>query len=473
MNINYKFYILFVILFVGLVSCATNSEKLETGGFRWKVPFDGSDSEPVVYNGTIYIASLDGAIYAINPNNGKQIWRYQTGEDLPRDNVIYTSDKSFGGMLGTALDAVSKKSKGRRQIVATPVIEDGVVYVGSKDHSFYALDAQSGKLKWATDIGHPVFKKATLTKSNIIVHGIGMGLSPNAVYVLRKANGEVAWSTEGKGSATYPYFEDNTLYYALSEKEHPSFFMYAVEENTGDALWTLELQGHHSKNVYGKVYGSDGLVYVSAYKKEGMVPNARNNGFYMLTTAYVYAINAPTGKLAWEFKGGHGSPLLTIGSKYIYFTSSDGLYALDKSTGKLRWFLESPGTPPWFFDGRFSVFNIVESGFLYVNGNYGDNNIYAVDPQLGKIIWNYEDGNLFHTKVIDDVVYVSAGPSQIAINANTGKVLWRFETDANVSTTPLIFKNHVIFPTETNNIMGKDDIQGYLYSIDARTEKVK
>lgn len=422
MNINHKFYILFVILFLGLPSCAINSGNIEAGGFRWKVPFFGSDSEPVIYNETVYIGSLRGDIYAINPNNGKQIWQFQTGE-----------------------------------VSATPLIEDGVVYVGSKDQRFYALDAQSGKLKWATDIYHPVFDKATFSKNNIIVHGIGMGLSPSAVYVLSKVSGKIAWSTEGKGSATDPYFKDGTLYYALSEEEYPlkhfSFFMYSVEENTGDVIWTLKLQGHRPR----KVYGSENLIYVSAFKSEGMVPNARNNGFYELTAAYVYAINASTGKLVWEYKGGHVgylSPRLMVGSKNIYLTSNEGFYALDKSTGKLNWFLE----------GSFSTNFLVENDFLYVRGN---NHIYAVNPQSGKIIWGYQDANLFHTKLIGNTVYVSAQQSQVALNATTGELLWKFQIrkrnvrSIGVTAPPLIFENHAIFPTYTDRHLA----QGYLYSI--------
>ncbi len=486
-------------MLVETISHAADSggvESIPTGEVSsgWKIPFDGSDSEPVIHNGTLYIGSFDGAIYAINPENGKQIWRFQTGENSPRDNIIYTSEKSFGGMVGVALDGAKNNLKGRRQISATPVIEDGVVYIGSKDHSFYALDAQSGKLKWATDIGHQIFQEALVTNDNIIVYGIGMGSAPEVVYVLRKVNGEVAWSTEGKGtegkgSASEPYLNNGVLYYVLSEpiltgwpvytglnQKTLSFSMNAIEENTGKQLWTLELLGVNPE----KVYGSPDLVYVSAYKVEGKVPNARNNGFYTLTSAYIYAINASTGKLVWEFNeksnvgfenfNSYGSPPLTLVAEYIYFVSKTGLYALDKSTGKKLWFLE----------GKFSQFNTVKGKFLYVNGaSYSKNKQwYAINPKTGKVIWTYKDKGLYFMKEGADSLYISANHGLAALNSATGKKLWKlktggiFKAGTYVSASPLIFENHVIFPTRTNKIWGKDDIQGYLYSIDARTGKV-
>ncbi len=46
----------------------------------WSVPFDGSDSRPVVNNGVLYVGSFDGAVYAFDMATGQQKWRYQTGE---------------------------------------------------------------------------------------------------------------------------------------------------------------------------------------------------------------------------------------------------------------------------------------------------------------------------------------------------------------------------------------------------------
>ena len=109
MNINYKFWLLFFLMLVGVVSCATNSNNLNADSVRWKILFDGSASAPVIYDGTIYIGSFDGVVYAINPKSGKEVWRYQTGETSARDNALYISGESFGDMMGAALEVATKK----------------------------------------------------------------------------------------------------------------------------------------------------------------------------------------------------------------------------------------------------------------------------------------------------------------------------------------------------------------------------
>jgi outer membrane protein assembly factor BamB len=371
-------------------------------------------------------------------------------------------------LLGAAIEATGKKGKGKREIDATPVIKDGTIYVGSKDHSFYALDAKTGKLKWATDIGHPIFQEALVSGENIIVHGIGMGLSPSIVYMLRKKDGQLMWSTEGKGSATYPFSNGKVAYFGLLDnKRSPIFFLNAVELNTEKLLWTRELQGKPSERVYGSV----NLVYVSAFKGGGLVFKSGKSTIEPKAT-YVYAVNASTGKLVWEFMGGESwflSPPLLIESKNIFFTTTEGLYALDKNTGKQDWFIE----------GKFSPHNITIDNLLYVHGDSmrKDNRFYAINPKTGKVIWSHRDKNIFNTKVVGNTVYISAEQGLVALNSATGKKLWKFKTGGffkpgtSVSASPLIFENHVIFPTGTNMIWGEDDIQGHLYSIDARTGK--
>lgn len=473
------------------VSCATTGNNKKSGresGFtlngllykdvgqsreinsRWKVPLNGSRSAPVLHNGILYIGSLDGAIHAIDPNNGKELWRYQTGIGLIiGPEFIQSPGKSIGDMAGVALEAIKKKRTGRRKIYATVVIEDSTLYVGSQDHKFYALDVRTGKLKWATDIGWPTFDEPLLTKEYIIVSGIGMGKRYDAIYALRKTDGQVMWSTKGKGSVTYPFISGDKVYYVLSEDVYSSsikelfFYMNAVEVKTGELLWTLELLGNRPK----RVYGSENLVYVSAFGNGKLVPNARNNGFYAYYNTFIYAVNLSTGKLEWEFKGGdvnyHTPPELVIGSKYIYFTTMDGLYSVDKNTGEEEWFLP----------GKMSMHNITIDKLLYAHGRDGDKRLYAIDPKTGKEIWSYKDGNIFYIKVAGDRVYISAEKSLVALNVSTGKKIWKFSIGTNVSATPFLFKNHVIFPTNTNIIFGMDNIQGYLYSIDAHTGKIK
>ncbi len=92
------------------------------GVLRWKFRTGGPVRAGIaVAEGekTLFAASMDGAVYALQADNGKQIWRAETG----------------GG------------------IVSSPMLDsDGVLYVGSRDRHLYALSADTGEILWRYDL---------------------------------------------------------------------------------------------------------------------------------------------------------------------------------------------------------------------------------------------------------------------------------------------------------------------------------
>ena len=86
----------------------------------WKVPVGGpvAGSPTIGPDGTIYVASHDGNLYAIDPA-GKVKWTFKT------------ADRSW----------------------STPAVaQDGTIYVGSDDDHLYAVKAD-GSLKWKLHLG--------------------------------------------------------------------------------------------------------------------------------------------------------------------------------------------------------------------------------------------------------------------------------------------------------------------------------
>ena len=82
---------------------------------KWKFHTDGEViSSPAVADGTVFVGSTDGNLYAVDLESGTQKWKLFTGV----------------------------------RVTSSPAVENGVVYFGSYSGRFYAVDAASGKLKW-------------------------------------------------------------------------------------------------------------------------------------------------------------------------------------------------------------------------------------------------------------------------------------------------------------------------------------
>jgi outer membrane protein assembly factor BamB len=96
--------------FVGILS-ALNAR---TGGLEWTFPAGstgpGFACSPTVANGVVYVADVDGNIFALNASNGAQLWQFTTANS---------------------------------SVQSSPAIANGVVYFGSDDGTVYAFSTSN------------------------------------------------------------------------------------------------------------------------------------------------------------------------------------------------------------------------------------------------------------------------------------------------------------------------------------------
>jgi outer membrane protein assembly factor BamB len=86
------------------------------------------------------------------------------------------------------LDAVSGTPKWRfatqGEIVGSPVVADGRVQFGSKDHCLYTVDAVGGQLRWKLETG------GEITGSPVVAEGVVYASSKDrCVYALDAVKG--------------------------------------------------------------------------------------------------------------------------------------------------------------------------------------------------------------------------------------------------------------------------------------------
>ena len=124
-------------------------------------------ASPAVDNHTVYMtflnkppcnatrSGLDGEVVALNADTGKLRWRLKIGptesSPLVLDGVVYVGD--WNGKV-YALSAASGATRWTFQtgdkVKDAIAYSGGRVYFGSYDHHVYALNARTGKLVWKT-----------------------------------------------------------------------------------------------------------------------------------------------------------------------------------------------------------------------------------------------------------------------------------------------------------------------------------
>src|SRR5207302_7934999 len=86
---------------------------------------------PALSNGIIYFGDYAGRAYALNANNGHEVW------------AVSTSGTHFGFGSGN--------------FYSTPAVAFGRVYMGNTDGRVYSFAARTGQLAWATTTGAYVY----------------------------------------------------------------------------------------------------------------------------------------------------------------------------------------------------------------------------------------------------------------------------------------------------------------------------
>jgi outer membrane protein assembly factor BamB len=128
-------------------------------------PWDVYLSSPLVHDGTVYVGSSDGHLYALDAKDGKLAWAWRTGGMVHSSPALAGNNVVVGSWDGAvyALDAKTGEQRWRHQtgveqkvsvnlgIQASPAVDGDTVYVGSRDGFLYALDAGSGQPKWRYD----------------------------------------------------------------------------------------------------------------------------------------------------------------------------------------------------------------------------------------------------------------------------------------------------------------------------------
>ena len=200
---------------------------------------------------------------------------------------------------------------------SAPVVDDGVLYVGSKTGQLYALDLESQQPKWSFP-------------SERLLAGI--------------------YST--------PVIRDGTLLFGSYEIETSSFLIfqnqdiqgkaYAVDVSNGQERWHFPVGGvQESEPFLGTPVLGENLAYFTS------------------SDGSVYALDMETGVKQWEFKAGNevwGGPSWRDGAVYVG-SADKNLYALDGATGKQRWSFTAGGavygTPHvgeiWSTSGRWTT----------------------------------------------------------------------------------------------------------------------
>ena len=295
-------------------------------------------SSPVVSNGTVYIGVADeefgghAGVYALETQTGEVKWIYRTISSIKHtvsasNGMVYAVDVlgnvvALNAGTGALQWSFSLGSAIDRWVYTSPVVKDGVVYVGCAS-VFVALDALTGRQIWlAPSMGGALPCLASPTAGSTTIHA--NALWGDGVYALRMDTGANIWRKQYTWVISTPAYSQSALYYTGDNA------LYAVQPETGTQLWSFAL----ANPTISSPTVSGSTLYIGG-------PDGK-----------MYAINTANGNAVWSYQTGSGNIAFgpyarggsiivsspTVSGNTVYFGSANGnLYALDKGTGSELW----------------------------------------------------------------------------------------------------------------------------------------
>ncbi|HEY5911440.1 MAG TPA: ThuA domain-containing protein [Verrucomicrobiae bacterium] len=169
----------------------------------------GTATEPIVYNGTLFVATHAGNLYALKAESGDALWRFQahgaflhspavgvatlqTGRTSPDGIVVAgNADGSLYGVSAATGKLVWQVPAGHGGFSASPVIDNQTVYIGSRLGEFYAVSLDDGKVLWQQTLGVPIRQTAAVADAKVLVTGEDL-----RVHCFSAIDGQPVWTSE-------------------------------------------------------------------------------------------------------------------------------------------------------------------------------------------------------------------------------------------------------------------------------------
>lgn len=258
----------------------------------WQVDVEGEFvAGPVVWEGRVFAGSTGGTLLAVAADTGSVRWRVEVGDDLE----------------------------------ATPAVVDGTAYVASTvdgDGAVIAVDALTGNERWRFELGAERFSHPTVADET--VHLGATDGDRTAIYALDARTGEERWVVEADDAlADAPAVSDGVLYAGTAAGT-----VLALDAATGNTVWRYGTT--RGRAIAGGPSIADGRVFVGSL---GTRESGRN------FEAYLYALEAASGEVAWRFQSQHPFPgCPAVDDETVYVFAEDGnVYAVAAVSGEERW----------------------------------------------------------------------------------------------------------------------------------------
>jgi outer membrane protein assembly factor BamB len=174
------------VLYVGSFDRQFYAIESQTGNLKWRVQVGGPiQSSPAVGDGLVYFGARDGYLHAVDAQTGQEAWKADhqgswvvTSPAIAQGMVFAgSSDGEFVQALDTRTGVEKWRFKTGGNVFSSPAVAGEVLYFGAFNVRLYGLDIQHGKLQ-AVNVA-----ESAINSSPVLADGVlYVGSDDNCLY---------------------------------------------------------------------------------------------------------------------------------------------------------------------------------------------------------------------------------------------------------------------------------------------------
>jgi len=234
------------------------------GTLRWSVPlhdeqlagkpvatnptFNHRAAYPLVIDGTLYCGSSDGGVYALDAASGRKLWRHDARAPVFSGIGRHGADTlCFGTMDGSVvlLDRRTQQETFRARtaggVVTVPLVVGDQVIAGSRDYLLYGFHLADGSVAWRFSYWFSWIESTPVLRDGLIYVGAS---DYSRVSAIDPATGRARWQTPVHGmNWGSPLVTDDAVFTGTVAQNVPGTVIahtggiVALDRATGAVKW--------------------------------------------------------------------------------------------------------------------------------------------------------------------------------------------------------------------------------------------
>ncbi|WP_126976694.1 PQQ-dependent methanol/ethanol family dehydrogenase [Frigidibacter oleivorans] len=461
----------------------------------------GQESQPIIYDGMMYITGSYSRLYAIDIKTGKEVWQYDARLpegilpccDVVNRGAAIFGDNIFFGTLDARLVALNRMTgdvvwnkkiadyKEGYSYTAAPLIVNGLVVTGNSGGEFgvvgevQARDAETGELVWTRPVieGHMgTFegKESTMTgtlnatwpgdmwKTGGGATWLGGSYDEDTKTLVFGAGNPSPWNSHLRGAGTPVEGNKGDNLYAASR--------LGIDPANGEIKWHFQTTPREGWDFDGV---NEVVPFVDKDGNKRFATADRNGFFYVLNredgkfvSAHPFVKNISwaagideTGRPIYNEENRPGDPTAAAdGAK------GQQVFAVPSFLGGKNWMpmAYSPKTGLFYVPSNewgMDIWNepiSYKKGAAYLGAGFTIKPLFedhigslkAIDPNTGEIRWEYKNGAPLWGGAMTTagglVFFGTPEGDFIALDNETGEELWKFQTGSGIVGQPVTWE---------------------------------